>query len=532
MIDRRRFTTLSAAALAVGSAFRPGTAGAEQPRTGGTFVVNLEPEPSSFLFNAQTAGVLAAQVIEGLVEYDESFRPVPSLATHWDSTPDGRTITFHLRPGVLWHDGRPFTSADVQYTVLEVIKKVNPRAGAAYRVVEAVDTPDPLTAVFRLSEPSPALWAVLSSAEAGILPRHLYEGTPPLENPWNRKLVGTGPFVFKEWVRGDFVLLERNPRYWRPDRPYLDRIRFKTVSDPGAREAALEAGEVHYTPFSVVPPSDVDRLRNTQGLTVETRGYGTFVPVFFFEFNLDRPQLRDKRIRAAFAHAIDRQALADRVWYGLARPATGPIPSTQPEFYTPDITQYPFDRARAEALLDEVGLRRGADGVRLRLDHYTMPYGDVLRRAGEYIKESLRQIGVELTLVNLDLAPFLRKIYGDRDFDTYSTYYSASADPQIGVLRRYWSKAILKNVAWSNGPGYAEPDMDRLIEASAVENDPVKRRDLLVRFQKKAQDDLPSINLLELQHFSVVSRRVNGLSTVRDGYSKGFADVWLSARGA
>ena len=413
--------------------------------------------------------------------------------------------------------------------MLEVIKKVNPRAGAAYATVQSVDTPDPYTAIFRLSEPSPALWAVLSGAEAGMLPRHLYEGVPPLENPWNRKLVGTGPFVFKEWVRGQYVLLERNPNYWRPNRPYLERIRFTTITDPGAREAALEAGEVHYTPFSVVPISDVARLRTEPDLLVETRGYGTFVPVFFFEFNLDRPQLRDKRIRAAFAHAIDRQAIADRVWYGLAKPATGPIPSTQAEFYTPDTTQYPFDPARAEALLDAAGLPRGPDGVRVRLNHFTMPYGDVLRRAGEFLRESLKQIGVELQLVNLDLAPFLRRIYGDRDFDTYSTYYSASADPQIGVVRRYSSKAILKNVAWSNGTGYASPEADRLIEASAVEVDPAKRRDLLVRLQKLAQDDLPSINLLELQHFSVESRRTQGLSTDRDGYSKTFADVWLEA---
>ncbi|XYD12558.1 ABC transporter substrate-binding protein (plasmid) [Methylobacterium sp. NMS12] len=495
-------------------------------------IVNLEPEPSSFLFNAQTAGVLAAQVIEGLIEYDEHFKPRSALAERWDISPDGRTATFHLRPGVTWHDGKPFTAADVRYTVEAVIKTVNPRAAAAFKLVEAVETPDPLTVTFRLSEPSPALWSILSSAEAGILPRHLYEGTPPLENPWNRKLVGTGPFVFKEWVRGDFVLLERNPRYWRENRPYLDRIRFKTITDPGAREAALEAGEVHYTPFSVVPPSDVERLRSVPGLRVETRGYGTFVPVFFLDFNMDRPRLRDKRVRAAFAHAIDRQALADRVWYGLARPATGPIPSTQVEFYTADTTQYAFDPKRAEALLDEAGLPRGPDGVRLRLDHYAMPYGDVLRRAAEFIKEQLRQVGVELTLVNLDLAPFLRKIYGDRDFDTYSTYYSASADPQIGVVRRYWSKAILKNVAWSNGPGYANPVVDRLIEASAVENDPAKRRDLLVQFQKLAQDELPSVNLLELQHFSVLSRRVNGLSTDRDGYSKSFADVWLAAKDA
>lgn len=500
---------------------------AQEAQRGGTLVVNLEPEPSSFLFNAQTAGTLNAQVVEGLVEYDQNFKPTPSLAESWQASPDGKTITFRLRKGVKWHDGKPFTSADVQYTVLEVVKKLNPRAGTAYKAVVAVDTPDAHTVVFRLSEPSPAIWSVLSSAEAPILPRHLYEGTNPLTNPWNAKLVGTGPFVFKEWVRGQHVLLERNPDYWDKGRPLVNRIRFVTIPDPGARAAALEAGEVHYTPYSVIAPADIQRLKAVPGLRVQTQGYGTFIPVFFFDFNLDRPQFKDKRVRAAFAHAIDRQALADRVWHGFARPATGPIPRAHTELYAADTRQYAFDPKRAEQLLDQAGLKRGPDGVRLRINHYTMPYGDILRRAGELLREQLKQVGIELKLINLDLAPFLRQIYGERDFDTYSTYYSSSADPQFGVLRRYWSKAIMKGVAWSNGTGYSSPEADRLIEASFTENNPKKRRELLVRLQKLAQEEIPSVNLLEIQHFSVVSQRVQGLSTWRDGYSKALKDVWL-----
>jgi peptide/nickel transport system substrate-binding protein len=528
-LDRRTFIISSLAAVIAANVPFSAYAQSLTPREGGTFVVNLEPEPSSFLFNSNTASVIAGQVVEGLVEYDENYKPVPALAESWDSSPDGLTITFHLRKGVKWHDGKPFTSADVQYTVLEVIKKVNPRAGTAYKAVQAVDTPDPYTAVFRLSEPSPAIWSVLSATEAAILPRHLYEGKPPLTNEWNNKLVGTGPFMFKEWQRGDFILLERNPQYWR-GRPYLNRIRFKTITDPGARAAALEAGEVQYSPFSPVAPSEVTRLKAVSGLRIETGGYGIFVPQFFFDFNLDRPQFQDKRVREAFAHAIDRQALAEKVWFGMAKLATGPIPSTQAATYTSDTTQYPFDLKKAEQLLDAAGLVREADGVRLRINHYTMPYGDVFKRVGEFLKESLKQIGVEMELVNLDLGQFHRQIFGERNFDTFSTYYAAGADPQFGVLRRYWTKTIAKGVPWSNGTGYSNPELDKIIEASFTENDPVKRRDLLVRFQKIAQDDLPSINLLELQHFSVISARVHGLSTFPDGYAQSFRDVWLESR--
>ncbi|MFC4276642.1 ABC transporter substrate-binding protein [Achromobacter aloeverae] len=527
-IDRRAFMRNSVAAL-LASTVPFDIRAEDRPREGGTFIVNLEPEPSSFLFNSNTAGVLAGQVVEGLVEYDRDYKPVPALAERWEASPDGLTITFHLRRGVKWHDGKPFTSADVQYTVLEVVKKVNPRAGTAYKAVQAVDTPDPYTAIFRLSEPSPAIWAVLSAGEAAILPRHLYEGKPPLTNEWNNKLIGTGPFVFKEWQRGDYILLERNPEYWG-GKPHLNRVRIKTITDPGARAAALEAGEVHYSPFSPVAPSEVARLKTVPGLRIETGGYGIFVPQFFFDFNLDRPQFRDKRLRTAFAHAIDRQAMADKVWFGLAKVATGPIPSAQAAAYTSDTTQYPYDPARAEQLLDAAGLPRKADGVRLRITHHTMPYGDVFKRVGEFLKESLKQVGVEVELVNLDLGQFHRTVFGDRNFDTFSTYYAAGADPQFGVLRRYWTKTIAKGVPWSNGTGYSNPALDKIIEASFTENDPARRRDLLVQFQKIAQDDLPSINLLELQHYSVVSTRVHGLSTFPDGYAKSFKDIWLEAR--
>lgn len=527
-MDRRAFM-LTSVATALAGALPFDALAQDQPREGGTFIVNLEPEPSSFLFNSNTASVLAAQVVEGLVVYDADAKPQPALAESWEASPDGLTITFRLRRGVTWHDGKPFTSADVQYTVLEVIKKVNPRAGTAYKAVQAVETPDAHTAVFKLSEPSPALWAVLSGTEAAILPRHLYEGKAPLTNEWNNKLIGTGPFVFKEWQRGDYILLERNPDYWG-GRPHLNRVRIKTITDPGSRAAALEAGEVHYSPFSSVAPSEVARLKKVPGLRIETGGYGIFVPHFFFDFNLDRPQFRDKRLRAAFAHAIDRQALADKVWFGLAKLATGPIPSAQAATYTADTTQYPFDTRKAEQLLDEAGFARKADGVRLRITHHTMPYGDVFKRVGEFLKESLKQVGVEVELINLDLGQFHRTIFGERNFDTLSTYYAAGADPQFGVLRRYWTKTISKGVPWSNGTGYSNPVLDKIIEASFTEVDPVKRRALLVEFQKIAQDDLPSINLLELQHFSVVSTRVQGLSTFPDGYAKSFKDIWLQAR--
>jgi peptide/nickel transport system substrate-binding protein len=360
------------------------------------------------------------------------------------------------------------------------------------------------------------VWSVLNY-ETQILPRHLYEGTNLLGNPWNVKPIGTGPFVFKQWVRGDYVLLERNPDYWDKSKPRVKRIRFRFIPDAGARAAALETGEVQYTPLSPVPLADVPRLKRNAALVVEPRGNEASAPMFFFDFNLRRTMFQDVRVRRAIAHAIDKRALADKVWYGYAEPATGPIPSYLKNFYTADVPTYAYDTARAEQLLDDAGFKRGADGVRLRFSHDPMPYGDEYRQTGEFIRESLKKIGVEVTLRNYDLPTFLRNVFTDNDFDTLNSFYAAYSDPQIGVHRRFWSKAIKKGTPWSNASGYSSEKADALIEAIQSEGDVRRRREQIFALQRLAQADLPSITLLEQHPFRVFSSKLAGVNVAPDG---------------
>lgn len=526
MLKRRTFIAGTAAAFACGHLIRVAHA-QDTPRPGGTLIMSLEPEPSGFLLSSNTAQVLAGQVTDGLVEYDADMKPQPCLAERWEESEDRRTITFHLRKGVKWHDGQPFTSKDVEYSLIEFVKKLNPRAGSALRTLDTVETPDDHTAVLKFSAPSLVFWSVISSLESPMIPRHLFEGTSPITNPWNGKLIGTGAFKFKEWQKGEYILLERNEDYWKAGAPLINRIRIKIITDAGARLAALEAGEVHYSPLSPISHSDVTRLRSSDLLRVETDGYGPFNPLLFMDFNLERPVFQDKRVRAAFAHAIDKQAIVDKVFFGLGRAATGPLPSTLQAFYTKDTTQYDYDPAAAEKLLDEAGLPRGSDGVRVRLNHYPMPYGNTYTRASEYIKEALRQVGVELELHTVDVAQYLRKIFTERDFDTMTCAYVVGADPQFGVFRRFWSKNFEKGVPWSNGSGFSDPEVDKIIDGTFEAADSAERQELINRLQRAAQDHLPSVSLVEMQHFSVVSSAVKGLNTFPDGYSKPLDGVWL-----
>ncbi len=532
MLNRRDILRLAAAGASL-AAVPMARAADGTPVRGGHLISIVVPEPQNLGISVSNPTiVIAANVFDGLVTYDEAGKPQPRLAESFEQSADGRAITFRLRKDVKWHDGVPFTAADVKYSILEVVKKTHPRGRGTYAQLEDIETPDDYTAILKLAKPSPVIWAALSGSETQILPKHLYEGTDPLTNPWNVKPIGTGAFIFKEWVRGSHVTLERNPDYWDAGKPYLDRITFKVVPDAGARAAQLETGEVQYIPLSPVPLSDVERLAGRKDVVVETRGWEAVSPVFFFDFNLRRKPFDDVRVRRAIAYAIDRRALARTVWYGFADPSTSPVPASQKQFYAPGLPQYEYDPKKAEALLDEAGLKKGPDGVRLRFTHLNHTYGDDFKRSGEFIRQQLKRVGIEVELINYDLPTFLRKSYTDYDFDTLNVFYAAFSDPQLGVQRRFWSKNIQPGSAWSNASGYSNPEFDAIVDAAAVEPDEGKRKALLARLQLIAQTDVPSISLLELKQFRVWSSRLKGVDVSPVGVYGTLASAWLEPEAA
>lgn len=502
---------LSLAALGAGAATAAGTPSAPAqatPRAGGTLTAIIQPEPvilTSALNSAAPTGFFSANVFDGLVEYDNDFKLRPALAERWDISRDGKTLTFRLRPNVKWHDGKPFTSADVKWTLENVWKKLHPRNQILFGKVTQVDTPDALTVVLRFSEPSLAVLSSLNSNGAQVLPKHLYEGTDILNNPYNNKPVGTGPFVFKEWNKGNYIVLERNPDYWDKGKPYLDKLVFKVVPDASARAAALEKGEVQYAPFNPVPLKDAQRLAQLPTLKLETRGYDWLSPWLFMDINVDRPYFKDVRVRQALAHAIDLNALNKVVWFGFGKPALSPVVSTLGQFFNPEVPKYPYDPAKAEALLDAAGLKRGADGNRLKIQIDYLPYGDDYRRSAEFIKQALKRVGIEVAVRNQDTPSYTRRVYGDRDFDLAVVWYAGFADPLVGVTRAYRADTVGKNIPWSNGSGYRGEEANKLIDQAQGSASQSERVALLRKFQSVVQADLPSVPLLELRFFTVQS---------------------------
>lgn len=523
----RPLTLLGSALALTASAL----AHAQTPRAGGTLTAVIQPEPvilTSALNSAAPTGFFSANVFDGLVEYDNDFKLRPALAERWEVSRDSKTVTFHLRPNVKWHDGKPFTSADVKWTLENVWKTLHPRNQTLFGKVTQVDTPDALTVVLRFSEPSLAVLSSLNSNGAQVLPKHLYENTDILNNPYNNKPVGTGPFVFKEWSKGNYIVLERNPDYWDKGKPYLDKIVFKVIPDASARAAALEKGEVQYAPFSPVPLKDAQRLAQLPTLKLETRGYQWLSPWLFMDVNVDRPYFKDVRVRQALAHAINQDALNKVVWFGFGKPAVSPVVSTLGEFFNANVPKYPYDPAKAETLLDAAGLKRGADGSRLRIQIDYLPYGDDYKRSAEYIKQALKRVGIDVNVRTQDTPTYTRRVYGDRDFDLAVVWFAGFADPLVGVTRAYRADTVGKNIPWSNGSGYRGEEANRLIDQAQGSPSQAERVALFRKFQQVVQTDVPSIPLLELQFFTLQSANLRDTVSGVDQVYASLKRAWFA----
>jgi peptide/nickel transport system substrate-binding protein len=529
---RRRATSLFRSALGLGTALlvslSSSSASAQTPVRGGTLNFVVTPEPTALVDLATTAtNVLkvSPKVVEGLLEYDFRLQPKPSLATSWEISDDSRKYVFHLRHGVKWHDGQPFTSADVAYS-LQTLRQVHPRAKTTFANVTAITTPDPYTVVIALSKPAPYLIKAFSSSETPIVPRHLYEGTDPLTNPANNAPIGTGPFRFVKWVRGSYVEYARNDDYWDKAKPYLDKIVVKIITDPAARTVAFEDGSIDLSGDTPVPLSDLARLKNSPKLALDSRGYEFQAGVTRIEFNLDNPVLKNLQVRQAIASAIDREVIRKVIFYGYATPLASPIIPTNP-YYDPAPTPYPYNVEHANALLDAAGFPRKADGTRFALTVDPLPIGELPTRTAAYVKSALARVGIAVTVRSQDLPAYLKRIYTDRDFDFSINGMSNLFDPVVGVARLYTTDNFRRGVPFTNGSHYSNPQIDQLFAQVAEETDEAKRKQLFSQIQQILERDLPDLNLVAPQYLTVYSRAVHNHTTGPDGVSASFADVWL-----
>lgn len=501
-------------ALSVSAILLGGMALAQQ--RGGTLTVGLGYDIDTLnVYSTGFLGDVQAAVVEGLVAPDQRAQYVPVLATQVPTTrnggiklsPDGKrmTVTYRLRPNVKWSDGQPFTSADVRFT-WEAVR--NPKFIAESKDgtedIESIATPDPLTVVVNYKRVAPDFASTLFTF--GILPRHTLEGKDLNTDAYNEKPLGTGPFRVKEFRRGQYVVLERNPFYWRRDAkgvqlPYLDGMIFKIIPDSNTLVTQLRSGEVQMA--YGVPYSQVGQLGSVPGLKVIKNNVLSWQHLDFNMKNV--AAFRDPNVRKAIAYGINKTAIS-RALGGYPTPINTVV---VPVFsYTnPNVPRYDYNPARAGQLLDAAGWRPGPDGIRVK-DGQRLSF-KVMAQAGRATDEdaqqviiaSLRGIGVELQPDNKSGVAFRDARYKG-NYDLFYGGWITSADPTYSVF--FGSKGV------NNGQGYSSAKIDALLARAESTLDPEDRTAALRQFQVELMNDLPSIPITSNPSMIVVTDKLGG----------------------
>jgi len=483
---------------------------AATPPSNDLLIVGYDREPDTLnRFSTHILEDIQTCVVEGLTTTDERMNVVPLLATDVPTIPNGGVrvlpdggmdVTWKLRPGVMWHDGTPFTSADVKFTVDAINgPNYNPESTDGFDRIASVETPDPLTAVVHYRE----IYAPYDiQFMRGLLPRHRLDGRDiDRAQDYNRSPLGTGPYRVAEWRAGEYILLERVPHYWRGDEyPRIRRLMFRFLANTNTRINQLKSGEVH-----VVATVPWDKYREIAGMTsivVHKTPGNAYEHVTLNERQF--PPFADVRVRRALLLALDRELYTRTILDGLAPVADGPI---QPVSwaYTDAITHYPFDPARARALLDEAGWRTGPTGIRERAGRplaftlITQAGFAVRENVAQAIERQLRDVGVDVRM-ELHDGTAISALWFEGRFDAMLHWWQMPADPELTMF----FAADRTPPAGRNINYFKDDALTRLLYASDRTVDREERKQLLHRIQAIVADEVPELPLYSVTKLDAV----------------------------
>ena len=436
--------------------------------------------------SAISSYVAGGPVYSGLAWMDAQGALHPDLAESWETSPDGTAFTFHLREGVLWHDGQPFTAADAQWSLSELTAKIHPSAKGAYRALDRIDAPDDRTLIIRMKYPVAAFMNV-PTAYWPILPKHLWEGTDLVRNPHNKMAVGTGPYKLVSIEEGDRINYVRNPHYHQPGEPGFDEFVLRIIPDATSRVSAYEKGEVDIMFNSAVPATEIPRLLRVPGTQMKTAA----IPgsAWMGNVNTRSAPYGDVRVRQAMMHAIDRAFIREKVLPGISEPMLGPVPPGSP-LYNKALVDYAFDPAQANAMLDAAGYKRDASGTRFGFRFLFVGSDIRIAKMGDILSQNLDAVGIKTQLRPLDRAALNQIGYIGGQFDMIIDSFALGPDPDIGVERLYNSNNI-KAAPFVNNSGYANPEADALFDKQRVQTNPAERKATYDRIQEILWRDVP-----------------------------------------
>ncbi len=489
---------------------------------GDALVVGSIGEPSTLiplLASDSASHDVAGLVFNGLVRYDKELKLEGELAESWDISKDGLTITFHLRHDVKWQDGREFTSHDVLYTYLVTIDPKTPTAYAdAFKQVKKAESPDPYT--FRVTYDKPFAPA-LESWGMSILPSHLLEGKDITKSELARHPVGTGPYIFKEWIAGQKLTLESNPDYYE-GRPYIGRYIYRIIPDNSTMYMELKAGGIDMMGIS---PVQYKRQTDTPEFKALFNKYRYPASAYtYLGYNLRHPLFSDRRVRQALTCAINKDEIVHGVLLGMGQVAHGPYkPGTWP--FNPHIKDFEYNPERARSLLAEAGWRKKNDngilvknGKPFQFTILTNQGNDQRLKTAVIIQHRLKAMGIDVKIRVIEWASFLTQFIDKGNFEAVMLGWTIGQDPDLFDI---WDSS-------KTGPrelnfiGYKNPEVDRLLREGRSTFDMEKRKRCYYRFQEILAEDQPYTFLYVPDALPVVNSRFRGVEPAPAGIMYNF----------
>ena len=453
----------------------------EKPPANGDILVRGDIGDASnlipILASDSASHTVAGLIYNGLVKYDKNMTIVGDLAESWEISSDGLVITFKLRKGVRWHDGKPFTAADVLYTYRVTIDPKTPTAyGGDFLKVRKAEILDDHT--FRVTYDKPFAPALISWG-ASILPRHLLEGKDITKSPLARHPVGTGPYRFSEWVAGQKIVLVANDDYFE-GRPYIDGRITRIIPDTATMFLELRARNIDMmglTPLQYTRQTDNNLFRRN----FDKYSYLAFAYTYL-GYNLKNPLFADKRVRQAISYAINKEEIVSGVLLGLGKPATGPFkPGTWP--HNDRVKIYNYDPAKARNLLAEAGwVDSDQDGILDRegklfaFEILTNQGNETRQKCAEIIQRQLAEVGIRVKIRIVEWSAFVTDFINKRRFEAVILGWTIPPDPDAYDV---WhsSKTAPHEL---NFVSYSNPEADALIKAIPTMTDEAALKDALI----------------------------------------------------
>ncbi|WP_189524793.1 peptide-binding protein [Methylophilus medardicus] len=482
-------------------------------QTGGTLISAMPSDPSSMI--GMVAGesaslAIGAYLFNSLLKYNQNLDLAGELAESWQVAADNKTITFKLKSGLQWADGKPLTSEDVLFTwQLVTDEKTHSPYASDYQLVTKAEAPDAQTFIVHYSQPfAPALesWASLQ-----VLPKHKLAGQDIHTTSFAQKPLGSHYYQLKEWRHGEYLKLEKNPKSVLGP-ANIDTLVERIIPDPAAQFLELMADNIDS--MNMDPITYARIIPSRPALQAQLNQYKELGNSYtYLGFNLKRKPFDDVRIRKAINYAIDKQEIIDGVYLGLGIAIASPYkPGTR--WSNPQLTPYPFDPAKAKQLLAEAGYQDSdgdgyveRDGKTLSFEMLTNLGNKQREKTAVIIQRRLKEVGIDTRIRTLEWASLLTNFIKPGDFDAVVMGWGLGLDPDQYNI---WHSSQ-QNPGQFNFIGYHNPVVDQLLEQGRLEFDPEKRMDIYHEFAKVLYEDSPLVYLSAGYGLTAIHKRVQGI---------------------